>query len=51
MKELLLGIISSMFFAVTFILNRSMELDGAAGCGVLPPIPVHDSVLILYCTR
>ncbi|MGV2619653.1 UNVERIFIED_CONTAM: multidrug resistance efflux transporter family protein [Halobacillus marinus] len=30
MKELLLGIISSMFFAVTFILNRSMELDGGS---------------------
>ncbi|MBW3112233.1 multidrug resistance efflux transporter family protein [Bacillus sp. MCCB 382] len=30
MKELTLGIISSMFFAVTFILNRSMELAGGS---------------------
>ncbi|KON83828.1 membrane protein [Rossellomorea marisflavi] len=30
MKELLLGIVSSMFFAVTFILNRSMELSGGS---------------------
>ncbi|MCR8847892.1 multidrug resistance efflux transporter family protein [Rossellomorea sp. SC111] len=30
MKELALGIISSMFFAVTFILNRSMELAGGS---------------------
>jgi drug/metabolite transporter (DMT)-like permease len=29
-KELTLGIISSMFFAVTFILNRSMELAGGS---------------------
>lgn len=29
-KELALGIISSMFFAVTFILNRSMELAGGS---------------------
>jgi drug/metabolite transporter (DMT)-like permease len=30
MKELMLGIIASMFFAVTFILNRSMELSGGS---------------------
>ncbi|MCC5800936.1 multidrug resistance efflux transporter family protein [Rossellomorea vietnamensis] len=30
MKELTIGIISSMFFAVTFILNRSMELAGGS---------------------
>ncbi|WP_044339008.1 DMT family transporter [Rossellomorea aquimaris] len=30
MKELTLGTISSMFFAVTFILNRSMELAGGS---------------------
>ncbi|MFC0273552.1 multidrug resistance efflux transporter family protein [Metabacillus herbersteinensis] len=30
MKALLLGIISSLFFAVTFILNRSMELSGGS---------------------
>ncbi|WP_191561234.1 multidrug resistance efflux transporter family protein [Metabacillus idriensis] len=30
MKEILLGIIASMFFAVTFILNRSMELSGGS---------------------
>ncbi|MCA1060543.1 multidrug resistance efflux transporter family protein [Rossellomorea aquimaris] len=30
MKELTLGIISSMFFAVTFILNHSMELTGGS---------------------
>ncbi|MFI8575527.1 multidrug resistance efflux transporter family protein [Rossellomorea aquimaris] len=30
MKELALGVISSMFFAVTFILNRSMELAGGS---------------------
>lgn len=29
-KELALGVISSMFFAVTFILNRSMELAGGS---------------------
>ncbi|MGR3764035.1 DMT family transporter [Rossellomorea sp. NS-SX7] len=28
MKEMMLGIMASMFFAVTFILNRSMELSG-----------------------
>ncbi|MBD1382180.1 DMT family transporter [Metabacillus arenae] len=30
MKEILIGIIASMFFAVTFILNRSMELAGGS---------------------
>ncbi|WP_173915323.1 multidrug resistance efflux transporter family protein [Halobacillus sp. Marseille-Q1614] len=30
MKELSLGILSSMFFAVTFILNRSMEISGGS---------------------
>jgi hypothetical protein len=30
MRELVLGIIASMFFAVTFILNRSMELSGGS---------------------
>ncbi|MCA0987174.1 DMT family transporter [Guptibacillus algicola] len=30
MKEIALGILSSMFFAVTFILNRSMELAGGS---------------------
>lgn len=30
MKEIILGIIASMFFAVTFILNRSMELSGGS---------------------
>ncbi len=30
MKEIGIGIVSSMFFAVTFILNRSMELDGGS---------------------
>ncbi|MFB1082687.1 multidrug resistance efflux transporter family protein [Jeotgalibacillus sp. JSM ZJ347] len=30
MKALLIGICSSMFFAVTFILNRSMEADGGS---------------------
>ncbi|WP_089650999.1 DMT family transporter [Halobacillus aidingensis] len=30
MKEIALGILSSMFFAVTFILNRSMELEGGS---------------------
>ncbi|WP_108670214.1 multidrug resistance efflux transporter family protein [Peribacillus acanthi] len=30
MKELTLGIVSSMFFAVTFVLNRSMELSGGS---------------------
>jgi drug/metabolite transporter (DMT)-like permease len=28
MKEIMIGIVASMFFAVTFILNRSMELSG-----------------------
>lgn len=30
MKEITLGILASMFFAVTFILNRSMELSGGS---------------------
>ncbi|MFC0469647.1 multidrug resistance efflux transporter family protein [Halalkalibacter kiskunsagensis] len=30
MKEIMIGIIASMFFAVTFILNRSMELSGGS---------------------
>lgn len=30
MKEVFIGIIASMFFAVTFILNRSMELGGGS---------------------
>ncbi|MBM7649770.1 drug/metabolite transporter (DMT)-like permease [Bacillus ectoiniformans] len=30
MKEILIGILASMFFAVTFILNRSMELSGGS---------------------
>ncbi len=30
MKALLIGILSSMFFAVTFILNRSMEVGGGS---------------------
>ncbi|MCP3027488.1 multidrug resistance efflux transporter family protein [Halobacillus sp. A5] len=30
MKEIIIGITASMFFAVTFILNRSMELDGGS---------------------
>lgn len=30
MKEIFIGILASMFFAVTFILNRSMELDGGS---------------------
>ncbi|UTR10910.1 multidrug resistance efflux transporter family protein [Evansella sp. LMS18] len=30
MKEILIGIAASMFFAVTFILNRSMELGGGS---------------------
>ncbi|WP_347551133.1 multidrug resistance efflux transporter family protein [Pseudalkalibacillus hwajinpoensis] len=30
MKEILIGILASMFFAVTFILNRSMELAGGS---------------------
>ncbi|GAA0345185.1 multidrug resistance efflux transporter family protein [Bacillus carboniphilus] len=28
MKEILIGVLASMFFAVTFILNRTMELSG-----------------------
>ncbi|OIU72048.1 DMT family transporter [Rossellomorea aquimaris] len=30
MKEMMLGVTASMFFAVTFILNRSMELSGGS---------------------
>lgn len=30
MKQILLGVLASMFFAVTFILNRSMELTGGS---------------------
>lgn len=30
MKEIVIGIFASMFFAVTFILNRSMELSGGS---------------------
>ncbi|MFC7363603.1 MULTISPECIES: multidrug resistance efflux transporter family protein [Bhargavaea] len=30
MKEITLGILASLFFAVTFVLNRSMELDGGS---------------------
>lgn len=30
MKEISIGILSSMFFAVTFVLNRSMELSGGS---------------------
>lgn len=30
MKEIALGVLASMFFAVTFILNRSMELSGGS---------------------
>ncbi|MEA3319726.1 MAG: multidrug resistance efflux transporter family protein [Bacillota bacterium] len=30
MKAILIGVIASMFFAVTFILNRSMELSGGS---------------------
>lgn len=30
MREITIGILSSMFFAVTFILNRSMELSGGS---------------------
>ncbi|HYK72682.1 MAG TPA: multidrug resistance efflux transporter family protein [Pseudoneobacillus sp.] len=30
MKEILIGIFASIFFAVTFILNRSMELSGGS---------------------
>lgn len=30
MKAILIGIVSSLFFAVTFILNRSMELSGGS---------------------
>jgi drug/metabolite transporter (DMT)-like permease len=30
MKEIIIGILASLFFAVTFILNRSMELSGGS---------------------
>ncbi|TYS67500.1 multidrug resistance efflux transporter family protein [Sutcliffiella horikoshii] len=30
MKAILIGVVASMFFAVTFILNRSMELSGGS---------------------
>ena len=30
MKEIALGILASVFFAVTFILNHSMEMDGGS---------------------
>lgn len=30
MKEILIGLLASVFFAVTFILNRSMELSGGS---------------------
>ncbi|MET3575485.1 multidrug resistance efflux transporter family protein [Bhargavaea ullalensis] len=30
MKEIALGVLASLFFAVTFVLNRSMELDGGS---------------------
>ncbi|MDZ5470229.1 multidrug resistance efflux transporter family protein [Bacillus sp. 31A1R] len=30
MREILIGVLASMFFAVTFILNRSMELSGGS---------------------
>lgn len=30
MKEIIIGIIASLFFAVTFILNHSMELEGGS---------------------
>ncbi|SOC10827.1 putative multidrug resistance efflux transporter [Ureibacillus xyleni] len=30
MKEIIIGILASVFFAVTFILNRSMELEGGS---------------------
>ncbi len=30
MKEIALGILAALFFAVTFILNRSMDLDGGS---------------------
>lgn len=30
MKEILIGIIAALFFAFTFILNHSMELDGGS---------------------
>lgn len=30
MKEILIGVLASLFFAVTFILNRSMELSGGS---------------------
>jgi drug/metabolite transporter (DMT)-like permease len=30
MKEILIGILAALFFAVTFVLNHSMELDGGS---------------------
>ena len=30
MKEILIGIIAALFFAFTFILNHSMELEGGS---------------------
>lgn len=30
MKELMLGILASLFFAVTFVLNHAMEMDGGS---------------------
>lgn len=30
MKAIVIGIVSALFFAVTFVLNRSMELDGGS---------------------
>ena len=30
MFEILLGILAALFFAVTFILNHAMELDGGS---------------------
>lgn len=33
MKEIAIGIVAALFFAFTFILNHSMELEGGAGYG------------------
>jgi hypothetical protein len=30
MKEIIIGVLASMFFAVTFILNRAMEFAGGS---------------------
>ncbi|MER2114107.1 MAG: multidrug resistance efflux transporter family protein, partial [Solibacillus isronensis] len=30
MKEILIGILAALFFAVTFVLNHSMELEGGS---------------------